>query len=111
MTDMTERAFYNELDATGNWPRPEVVDTAADWRPIVPDGNAWLRDVDRAWTMAAHLSKLHRYDLAVYLGWGTAYGRGLCTETELRGYLRRYRQADALGISWRRIAWTVWGLS
>ena len=51
-------------------------DAAADWQPVTnePPG-----DVDRAWTMAAHLCKMHRYHLAAYLGWGTAYGRGLCT--------------------------------
>ena len=87
MTDMTERAFYQDLDN----------DAAADWTPV-PAG-----DVDRAWSMAAHLTKLHRYPLRAYLGWGKAYGRGLCTETELGGYLGRYEQADALGISWR--AW------
>ena len=87
MTDMTERQFYNDLDN----------DAAADWTPVASD----LSDVDRAWTMAAHLTRLHRYHLRAYLGWGKAYGRGLCTETELGGYLGRYEQADALGISWR----------
>ena len=38
MTDMTERAFYSELDATGVWPRPEVADTAAEWHPVTDDG-------------------------------------------------------------------------
>ena len=72
----------------------DTLDAAADWTPVTTD-------VDRAWTMAAHLTRLHRYHLRAYLGWGKAYGRGLCTETELGGYLGRYEQADALGISWR----------
>ena len=87
MTDMTERAFYNDLD-----------DAAADWTPVTGD-------VDRAWTMAAHLTKMHRYHLVAYLGWGKAYGRGLVTERELNRYLTCYQQADALGISWR--AWML----
>jgi hypothetical protein len=66
MTDMTERKFYNDLDN----------DAAADWTPVASD----LSDVDRAWTMAAHLCKMHRYHLQSYLGWGKAYGRGLVTE-------------------------------
>ena len=80
-------------------------DAAADWQPVTnePPG-----DVDRAWTMAAHLCKMHRYHLAAYLGWGTAYGRGLCTEAELGRYLNRYEQADALGISWRGVAKMAW---
>ena len=65
-------------------------------------------DIDRAWTMAAHLCKMHRYHLAAYLGWGTAYGRGLCTEAELGRYLTCYEQADALGISWRGVAKMAW---
>jgi hypothetical protein len=40
MTDMTERAFYQDLDS----------DAAADWTPVASD----LSDVDRAWTMATH---------------------------------------------------------
>ena len=88
MTDMTERAFYQDLDS----------DTAADWTPVTTD-------VDRAWTMAAHLTKMHRYHLQSYLGWGRAYGRGLVTERELNRYLACYQQADALGISWR--AWVL----
>jgi len=91
MTDMTERQFYNDLDN----------DAAADWTPVASD----LSDVDRAWTMAAHLTKMHRYHLAAYLGWGRAYVNGLCTEDELNGYLTCYQQADALGISWR--AWML----
>ncbi len=77
-------------------------DAAADWQPVTnePPG-----DVDRAWTMAAHLTKMHRYHLAAYLGWGRAYVNGLCTEDELNGYLTCYQQADALGISWR--AWML----
>ena len=67
-------------------------DPAADWL---------ADDVGTAWSMAAHLSKLGRYHLRAYLGWGKAYGRGLCTEVELGRYLTRYEQADALGISWR----------
>lgn len=86
-------------------------DTAADWHPVNYDGNAWLSDARREWTVATHLSAMHRYDLDAYLGWGKAYSRGLCTIMELTGYLHYYRLADALGISWRRIAWTVWGLS
>lgn len=74
----------------------DAIDAAADWTPV-PTG-----DVDRAWTMAAHLCKMHRYHLRAYLGWGAAYGRGLCTEAELGGYLSRYALADALGISWRQ---------
>ena len=72
----------------------DTIDAAADWTPE-------QGDVDRAWSMAAHLSKLGRYHLRAYLGWGKAYQRGLVTESELSGYLRRYQQADALGISWR----------
>ena len=91
MTDMTERQFYNDLD-----------DAAADfWTPVASDPG----DVDRAWTMAAHLTKMHRYHLVAYLGWGKAYGRGLVTERELNRYLTCYQQADALGISWR--AWML----
>ena len=86
-------------------------DVAADWHPVNYDGNAWLSDARREWTVATHLSAMHRYDLDAYLGWGKAYSRGLCTIMELTGYLNYYRLADALGISWRRIAWTVWGLS
>ena len=85
MTDMTERAFYQDLDD----------DAAADWTPITPD-------IDRAWTMAAHLCKMHRYHLVAYLGWGRAYVNGLCTEDELNRYLACYKSADALGISWRQ---------
>ena len=81
-------------------------DVAADWQPVTVDDQPG--DVDRAWTMAAHLCKMHRYHLAAYLGWSTAYGRGLCTEAELRDYLDCYELADALGISWRRVARTVW---
>jgi hypothetical protein len=66
MTDMTERKFYNDLDN----------DAAADWTPVASD----LSDVDRAWTMATHLCKMHRYHLQSYLGWGKAYGRGLVTD-------------------------------
>ena len=88
MTDMTERAFYQDLDD----------DAAADWTPVTGD-------VERAWTMAAHLTKMHRYHLVAYLGWGKAYGRGLVTERELNRYLTCYQQADALGISWR--AWML----
>ena len=51
--------------------------------------------------MAAHLTQMHRYHLRAYLGWGKAYQRGTMTELELSGYLRRYEQADWLGISWR----------
>ena len=94
MTDMTERAFYQDLDN----------DAAADWTPVASDPG----DVERAWTMAAHLCKMHRYHLAAYLGWGTAYGRGLCTEAELGRYLTCYEQADALGISWRGVAKIAW---
>ena len=90
MTDMDERKFYNDLDAA-----------ASDWTPVASD----LSDVDRAWTMAAHLTKMHRYHLVAYLGWGKAYGRGLVTERELNRYLTCYQQADALGISWR--AWML----
>ena len=86
MPDMTERKFYNDLDN----------DAAADWTPVTDD------DVSAAWTMAAHLTRMSRYHLAAYLGWGRAYGRGLCTEGELNGYLSRYELADALGISWRQ---------
>ncbi len=71
------------------------IDAAADWTPVTDD-------VDRAWTMAAHLTRMHRYHLAAYLGWGKAYGRGLCTENELNGYLGRHALADALGITWRK---------
>ena len=78
----------------------DTIDDAADWRPVVMEDDR-PGDIDRAWTMAAHLCKMHRYHLAAYLGWGTAYGRGLCTEVELGRYLTRYEQADALGISWR----------
>ena len=88
MSDMTERQFYNDID-----------DDAADWTPV-PAG-----DVDRAWTMAAHLCKMHRYDLDAYLRWGRACINGLCTEDELNRYLTCYQQADALGISWR--AWVL----
>ncbi len=88
-----ERAFYNDMD----------MDAAAEWTPVTTG------DVDRAWTMAAHLTRMSRYHLASYLGWGRAYGRGLCTETELNGYLTRYALADALGISWR--GWLKSGLS
>ena len=88
MTDMTERAFYQDLDN----------DAAADWTPVTTD-------VDRAWTMAAHLRKMHRYDLDAYLRWGRACINGLCTEDELNRYLTYYQQADALGISWR--AWML----
>ena len=79
-----------------------IDDAAADWQPVTnePPG-----DVDRAWTMAAHLCKMHRYHLQSYLGWGKAYGRGLVTERELNRYLTCYQQADALGISWR--AWML----
>ena len=87
MTDMTERKFYNDLDN----------DAAADWTPVGSD----LSDVERAWSMAAHLTKMHRYHLVAYLGWGRAYGRGLVTERELNRYLACYKSADALGISWR----------
>ena len=73
----------------------DTLDAAADWTPVT------INDVDRAWSMAAHLTKMHRYHLAAYLGWSTAYGRGLCTEAELRDYLDCYELADALGISWR----------
>ena len=85
-----EREFYHlqELD-----------DAAADWTP--EGGEDHGNDVDRAWSMAAHLSKMHRYHLRAYLGWGNAYGRGLCTEAELGRYLRCYEQADKLGINWR----------
>ena len=79
MTDMTERAFYQDLDS----------DTAADWTPVASD----LSDVDRAWTMAAHLTKMHRYHLQSYLGWGRAYGRGQ--------YLKLYQSADGRN-AWRR---------
>ena len=72
----------------------DTIDAAADW---TPEGG----DVARAWSMAAHLSKMHRYHLRAYLGWGKAHARGLCTSAELSSYLRRYEQADALGISWR----------
>ena len=82
-------------------------DPAADWRPVVMEDDR-PGDIDRAWTMAAHLCKMHRYHLAAYLGWGTAYGRGLCTEAELGRYLTRYEQADALGISWRKVAKMAW---
>ena len=91
MTDMDERKFYNDLDN----------DAAADWTPVASD----LSDVDRAWTMAAHLCKMHRYDLDAYLRWGRACINGLCTEDELNRYLTCYQQADALGISWR--AWML----
>lgn len=86
MTNVNDERIGNYLDG---------LDTAADWTPVPPG------DVDRAWSMAAHLTKLHRYHLAAYLGWSTAYGRGLCTEAELRDYLDCYELADALGISWR----------
>ena len=75
------------------------LDAAADWTPVT------ISDVDRAWTMATHLCKMHRYHLAAYLGWGRAYVNGLCTEDELNRYLDCYQQADALGISWR--AWML----
>ncbi len=88
MTDMDERKFYNDLDN----------DAAADWTPVTGD-------VDRAWSMAAHLTKMHRYDLDAYLRWGRACINGLCTEDELNRYLTCYQQADALGISWR--AWML----
>ena len=77
-------------------------DAAADWQPVTDEP---ADDVGRAWTMAAHLCKMHRFHLAAYLGWGTAYGRGLVTENELTRYLTCYQQADALGISWR--AWVL----
>ena len=79
----------------------DTIDAAADWTPAGSD----LSDVDRAWSMAAHLCKMHRYHLVAYLGWGRAYGRGLVTERELNRYLTCYQQADALGISWR--AWML----
>ena len=82
-------------------------DPAADWRPVVMEDDR-PGDIDRAWTMAAHLCKMHRYHLQSYLGWGKAYGRGLCTEAELGRYLTRYEQADALGISWRKVAKMAW---
>jgi hypothetical protein len=63
MTDMTERAFYQDLDN----------DAAADWTPVASD----LSDVDRAWSMAAHLCKMHRYHLDAYLRWGRACINGL----------------------------------
>ena len=72
----------------------DTYDAAADWTPVTGD-------VDRAWTMAAHLTRLNRYHLQAYLGWGAAYGRGLVTERELNRYLACYKSADALGISWR----------
>ena len=82
-------------------------DAAADWRPVVMEDDR-PGDIDRAWTMAAHLCKMHRFHLAAYLGWSTAYGRGLCTEAELGRYLACYEQADALGISWRGVARMAW---
>lgn len=76
----------------------DTIDAAADWTPVTGD-------VDRAWTMAAHLCKMHRYDLDAYIRWGRACINGLCTEDELNRYLDCYQQADALGISWR--AWVL----
>ena len=85
-----EREFYH---------LQEQDDAAADWTP--EGGAEAVDDVSAAWSMAAHLCKMHRYHLRAYLGWGHAYGRGLCTESELYKYLTCYAQADKLGISWR----------
>ena len=37
----------------------DTIDAAADWTPVGSD----LSDVDRAWSMATHLCKMHRYHL------------------------------------------------
>jgi hypothetical protein len=60
MTDITERKFYNDLDN----------DAAADWTPVGSD----LSDVDRAWSMATHLCKMHTRP-AIDLGWQSLRAR------------------------------------
>ena len=54
-----------------------------------------------SWTVAALLRRQAQYNLRVYCGWAIAYGRGLCTESELARYLRLYELADDCGITWR----------
>ena len=51
------------------------IDAAADWQPEGGAAEDHGNDVDRAWSMAACLCKMHRYHLAAYLRWKNAYAR------------------------------------